>query len=93
MIKAQRVNRRLRQWNRPDQFPPYSQDDNSHSITVLLYDSEFDMHGIGWYNFHTGKWSTLEEFYLDNPWTWTRLPRPITNSGAGTDEQANKADK
>lgn len=77
MIKATKGAPKLREWFRPDQRPTPSTDIPETSVVVLLYDKDFDMHGLGWFNFDMEEWHVLEEFYLDNKWTWTYLPKPI----------------
>lgn len=57
--------------------PPCSKDDPRISITVLIYDSEFDDHGLGWYDFDGEMWHWHNDYELPENFKWTILPKPL----------------
>lgn len=77
MIAARKGTPKIKQWFKPEQRPKYAPDAPDISVTVLLYDEKYDIHGLGWFNFSTEKWNALEDFYFENGFVWTYLPKPF----------------
>lgn len=65
-------------WKRPDQRPAYAEDATEISVTVLMYDKEMGIHGLGWFNFDTETWNSLGyDFpHEDLKFVWTELEKP-----------------
>jgi hypothetical protein len=65
-------------WHTPEHRPEYSTNTNEFSVDVLLYNPDYDLHAIGWFNFDDDTWSALHDsvFNIKEPFLWSYLPKP-----------------
>ncbi len=63
------------QFNSMKHKPPYSEDDESLSETVLVYDGDGNLWDLGFFSFHENEWHVLGDDSLDLI-CWTLLPNP-----------------
>jgi hypothetical protein len=74
--ELKRASMKRKEWHTPQQRPDYAKDAPEISVTVLMYDPEDDMHGLGWFNFDLDKWNAFDDFDFSRPFVWCYLPKP-----------------